>query len=352
MPGSPDNIIQLPVRAKESLWAPLGEFSGALWRETSPELFLRLHRVASPDDRLVRHAFCWAASACPRSSVASLSSLLPRQSGRGLLQHLEAPPALTDILQRCGTEPLDMASYRLISRWAGHLDDGGFDAERIALLAREASIDSSTIAALSLAEPCYFGIMKGRVPDEVSRLGRILQHVLPSLDLDPGHARDLLTKLLRGKAYERAVEEIRTILLSSKRNGAFHSPPRLLDDAFGIITRPSISAPHLQIRDPVSDRLLFERSFIVGERSQTDAGFSAYALLDVIHPGGNDRGSSTFLLNPFVLDGSGDNMEEHAAARVRDKLIRSLADGVCIAAPPFPIEHYLFTDSRKERLWS
>jgi hypothetical protein len=174
---------------------------------------------------------------------------------------------------------------------------------------------------------------------------------LPCLDLEPGHARELLTKLLRGKAYERALEEVRTILVWSRRNGSFNSPPRLLDDAFGIITRPSISAPRLQLVDSVSDRLLFERSFIVGERSGTDAGFSAFALLDVLHRGEKDRGS-TFLLNPFVYDRSGASMEEHEAARIRDKLIRSLADGVWISAPPFPIEHYLFTDSRKERLWS
>lgn len=356
MPSQPDNIIELPVRSRETSWASLGEFSGALWRDTGPDLFLSLHRAGSPEDRLVRHVFCWAASVCPRkvSGLAGLfSSELPLPSGRRLLQHLAAPACLTEILQHCGTEPLDMAGYRLLARWAGHNDndEAGADAERVALLTREASVDSSAIAALSLAAPVFFPIMKGRDPDEVIRLNHVLQEMLPRLDLEPRHARELVTKLLRGKDYESAVAEIRTLTVSSRRIGAFNPPPRLLDNAFSIITRPSISAPHLQLRDSLSDRLLFERSFIVGERSETEAGFSAYTLLDALHPAGNNDRGSSFLLSPVILDGSGHNMEEHAASRVRDKLLRSCADRIWTSAPPFPVEDYL-TGSCREMHWS
>jgi hypothetical protein len=242
-----------------------------------------------------------------------------------------------------------MAGYRLLARWAGHNDVAGSDAERIALLIGQASVDSSAIAALSLAEPAFFPIMKDREPDEVIRLNHILQEILPRLDLDPRHARELVAKLLRGKDYDSAVAEIRTLIGSSRRIGAFNSPPRLLDEAFGIITRPSISAPHLQLYDSLSDRLLFERSFIVGERSETEAGFSAYVLLDVLS-GRNERGS-TFLLNQVILDGAGNNLEGHAASLVRDKLLRSCTDEILTSTPPFPVEDYL-TGSRREMHWS
>jgi hypothetical protein len=315
-------------------WRPLGAFADSLWRHLSPPMFLRAHRVREPDDPVLRHILFMAAALASdapgqtawRTGLDRLSALSPAMSIEEVVALLGLPPALIDLLERCGVEPLDDADYRHLAQWSGLW--GEEDSRRLQRLRERQALNSEVISAAARAPDDLYPMLADRTHKDLDVLLEVLPELIAALPFSPDNARSFLIDRLRHVNGDGLVDHIRSILGEIRKMGAFRAPPSFDDPHFCVITHPGLTARSLDITDSVRERILFERAFLVGVRLGAGSpGFRAFALLEALHA--SHRAPAGFLLNPLILDGEGDAADQTLADDIRDRLLG------CVRVPVF-----------------
>jgi len=330
-----ENVICLgktPFAKKH--WRSLGRFSESLWRQLSPEMFLRAHRYQDGTDQLLRQALFMVTAlgaeppdhqAC-RTGFDKLPYLRPDMAVEEALRFLGVPAQLSDLLQRCGHEALEAESYRHLARWSGWT--GPEDSLRVQRLLEHETLSSQIIAVLARAPDDLYPMLAGRSSEDVDLLIQVLPDLIPALPLFPEDARRFLRDRLCHAGGRQLIEHIRDVMSGMRKSGSFRAPPSFSDSRFCVIAHPAATVQHLALDESVVERLLFEHAFLVGFRGEKcSPTFVAFALLEAVHAA--DQAPAGFLLNPVIRNREGEAADDELAAVVRERLIR------CASGPVF-----------------